>query len=148
MRFIIKITLGLVLFNFFLVLTSSFFPNATEQNNAIDVTTDPSIPNYNNPAALIGGILINPSFLATFFILMAIGGVGGVLSGRNVPLYLGISLIISLLAALYVSSIQVFTKISFNNIYISGLITITTIMIGILFILGVGEMLTGRSDID
>lgn len=146
MRFLIKVTLGLVLFNFFLLLTASFFPNATEQNNAIDVTTDPSIPRYNDPSSGIGPAIVNAGVL--FGILMTAGLFTGILSGRNVPLYLGVSIVISLLASLYVASIQVFTKISFNNIYISGLITITTIMIGILFILGLGEMLAGRSDTD
>jgi len=147
LRFIIKLTLGLVLFNAFLVLTSGFFPKtATEQNNAIDITMNKDIPHYNDPASAISPAITNA--LVIFGIIMAAGLFTGVLSGRNVPLYLGVSIIISLLASLYFASIQVFTKISFNNIYISGLITITTIMIGILFILGFGEMLTGRSDID
>lgn len=151
MRFFIKLVLGMVLFNAFILLLVPFFPNhVAVSSNAYNVTNEYGTT-YDAGVGLddiILKIIGSGWFWAIFTTFSLIGGVGGVLSGRSSPVFIGIAIIIGLIAALYVSTIQIFFGLVNNYPIVTGLLAITTLIIGIYFVFSITDMLTGRSDVD
>lgn len=148
MKFVIRIMIGMVIFNAVLLLFAGYFPSSTYQDSATDVVSEYS--DYDSGVSfdsLVVGIFTNAQSWAVFIVLLAVGGLGGVLTGRNMPLYLGIAVVIGLCSMLYLGTIQIFVAVTRFPI-VSGIFSLFTLVLGILILFSVVSMLTGRQDIE
>jgi len=151
MRFFIKLVLAMVLFNAFIFLLTPFFPNQEMiSGNAVNVTSEYG-SSYNANIGLdsiILNIFTDPSVLIVFSAIFSIGLVVSLaLSGsHNVPLSIGISIIIALIASLYMGTMRIFNSLCDDYSLVYALLSIMTLIIGIYFIFSISDMFAGRSD--
>ena len=149
MKFIYKFILGLFLFNAMLILVASLVPHATLQHGAVDIN-DSRYTNYstmNLEHTLITIFIDNPWGLGIFLALSLLG-VGGVLSGRNTPLFLGIAILIGFFIYMLTGTLNVVLSSVNDYPLVKILVNIILIVIGFVAILSVGDMLTSRSDVN
>lgn len=151
MKFIYVLILGLVLFNGFLLAFSSFFPQSAygpENPNVANVANETVTSSYSGgivnlgsfgvDALLTGGVTMGA--IISFALLGAIIG-----RGQNLPLWLGVGVIIGLISSLWLITTKVFTPM-FGYPVVREIYTVITIVIGILVILGLADIVTLRSD--
>ena len=151
MRFFYKLIIGLILFNSFLIIFSnpSLIPNVTT-HNAKDISGDANYSTYKyDLRAVIGNVIGNNIVtVGTLFgVLLTAGAVISIFTGINMPLYIGISLIVSIVSSLYMMMMDVFTDLM-NYPIVSAIWVLLTIIIGIYFVFSLGDILLGRSDAD
>ena len=155
MRFIIKLIIGMILFNGFIALTSMFFPSASVTLDSTDVLNSSSVVSGYQPGtvgSMFSSVLAGsvPIFGTLMLFGLAGGGFLGVLNQNSAPLYIAIALIISIFAGIYNSTIQVFSGLmdlgGSAGIVTYGIFTLSTIVIGLLIMFGVADMLSGRTD--
>lgn len=151
MRFLIKLIIGMLLFNAFIVIFAQFIPNESLSPNAKDVTGEYGGYKAQNMGSTILNAL-NPlnnlDSSAIFILLMATGGLVGVLSGTNTPMYLGIALVLGLIIYIFNGTVKIFILETENYPVVSALFSVMLIVIGIIAILSVGDILTSRSDVN
>jgi len=153
MKFFVKLIIGMVLFNAFVLFLTPFFPtHTTISGNAADVTNQVNISKYgaqNNLVSVITNIFLDPTVLIVFTSIFGIGAlVSLVLSGsHNVPLSIGISIFVAFVASLYMGTIKVFNSLCEGYPMIYTLLGIITLVIGIYFVFSISEMFSGRSDL-
>jgi hypothetical protein len=148
MKFVYFAILGLLVFNGVLILTASIFDSGLE-GTAVDVEGnygDYSLSHTNTTSLSIVNTLFSSSALGAW------GSVFGVIVGFSVvmSIWLGkyiiaaVGLFLGLVTALYMNLANVFFHI-YNNVYITGIITLVGIAIGILVLYNVIEMFTGQA---
>lgn len=150
MRFLVKLILGMILFNAFIVIFAQFIPNESLTPNAKNITDDYGGYKAQNMGSAILNVLNplnNPDSSAIFILLMATGGLAGVLSGRNTPLYLGIALVLGLIIYIFNGTIKIFIMETESYPVVSALLSVMLIIIGIIAILSIGDVLMSRSDV-
>ena len=143
MRFIWKITLGLILLNSMLVLFSSFFA-ATTGTDAINITSDATFVGYKVSGSFAAML---ESSVLVMGVAFGIGILGAWAVKSTVPI--GVGLFAGFLVALYIGPATVLYNLDpTNNWIISGIISILGIIIGILAALSVTEMFAGQTGVD
>jgi len=161
MRFIYTILLGMVIFQGMLIVLSPVFPTGSTNvgDYAVDpgdIETDPSgdysydstkFKDVSNVGDIILSSFTNWYTLAIIAAFVAASGVTGAFLGgvRNVPMALGVGLFIGVIASIWNSTIGYVTNLTNNNVYISGVFTITTVGIGILIVFLVAEFFMGQT---
>ena len=139
MKFIYFIILGLVIFNSVLILTSGIF-NTSLGDDAEDYNKY----SLNSPSDVIG-VLFSSSALSAwgaFTVIAVVGVIGGIVLKNYI--IAAVAIFLGLVTALYIGASDILFKISDNNVYISGIITLIGIVIGILVLYNVVEMFTGQ----
>jgi len=166
LKFIIKILLGLVLFNAMLIILAPIFPSSatTLGSDAVDPeditsptgaegedTPEPGkkyseISNMgtilknmflNSTTVLIIGIIVGASLLTNFLTRGTV----------NVPLALGIGLFVGIVVSLWINASSIIYSIDpTDSPYISGLIAVTTVGIGIILVFMVSDKLSGTQE--
>lgn len=159
MRFIYVILLGLVIFQGMLVITGPFFPSiATSGTDPIDVedletevesghnVDSAKYSDVGNIGTVILGSFANPVTIAIIGVFVALsGGIGLFLGGaKNIPIAVGIGVIIGLIASLWNSTIGIINPLIASSVYAQGLFTLITVCIGIICVILVGEWLMGQ----
>ena len=150
MRFLIKLIIGMLLFNAFIVIFAQYIPNESLTPNAKNITGDyGGYKAQNMGSAVLNALnpINNPDSSAIFILLMATGGLAGVLSGRNTPMYLGIALVLGIIIYIFNGTVKIFVLETNKYPVVSALFSVMLIVIGIIAILSVGDILTGRSDV-
>jgi hypothetical protein len=150
MRFLVKLIIGMLLFNAFIVIFAQFIPNESLSPNAKNITGEyGGYKAQNMGSAVLNALnpINNPDSSAIFILLMATGGLAGVLSGRNTPMYLGIALILGLIIYIFNGTVKIFVLETNKYPVVSTLFSVMLIVIGIIAILSIGDILTGRSDV-
>ena len=147
MRFIIKLMIGLILFNAMIVIFSGFMPHPTIQNNAVNVTEEYGGYKTINIGNTIKNILLTPDNAGIFITLLGVGALAGIFSGMNIALYLGISIVLGILLTVLNGTLKVFIFLD-NYPVVSALFSVMLIIIGIIAILSVGDTLMSRSDMN
>lgn len=150
MRWLMKIVIGMILFNAFLLLFSPYFVQSggTVHDAASDVA-DEHEEQYGTGRGIEDMLkhwIINARTLGLFLVLLGVGALGGVLTGRNVPLCLGIALVVATISTLYLATIDVFVSLVSQDPMASGFFTIMTFIIGVLVIFSLGDWLSGRQE--
>lgn len=156
MRFIYKLLFGLIIFNACIMLFSGMFNYASVSDldeDAVDVE-DEYGDTYGNPGNLWSGIVSNlfslPSIAALLIIFAGSGVVGKFTSGNySLTLVTGIGLFIGLLSALWISTFQTITEITSSyGLLLNGLVSIITIVVGLLMVFSIIEMLVGQHGVN
>jgi len=143
MKFIYKITLGLLLFNSILLLFSGFFPTDTSQYNAINITEDADYNEYKITGDIFSldtsGVYLGVGSVISFTLI----GVIAAWAFKS-PVPVGAGLFSGFLTSLYVSSSSVLTGLNLtSNPIISGVISLVGIGIGVLAFISIIEMFSG-----
>ena len=141
----------LMLFNSFLVLTAVFFDGNVEYS-AVNITSDSEFSDYQdfgNIGNIILVMLQNPVTWGLIAIVTVSSGVVGYFTGgaKNVALYLGIGLFISVLTGLFSSSITVLTNNQTNPLVL-GTVNMISVILSLLFVFTIAEMLSGQGGVD
>ena len=147
MRTVYKIVMGLMLFNAFLTVYNPFF-NTGLADHAVDYTSDPSITRY-NPAsptdimlAIFGFNNLHAWGAGSIVSLIVLaGGILVALATKNY-VYIGVTLFISIVVGLYTQMSVAISGIGadISNIYVTAVITIVAIAIGLLLVFNVVDM--------
>lgn len=143
MRFIFQLLLGMILFNAMLMVFSPYFPSHTIVSG-VDVVNQSNIIAYQNYD--VRPILENffGVFIGTFFVSIFIGYV----SGGTLPLgqLLGASLVISVFVGLWNGLTSPLVGIASSFPSVAPFYTIFTIVLGIVVMISVVEIFTGKGD--
>jgi hypothetical protein len=147
MRIVYKIALGLLLFNAFLTLFSPIFNTAVSEN-AIDYEAE-DISQYEiKNAGDVMGIIFHSDNIGAWsaVAIVTIAGIGVAFLTKNY-VYIGVTLFVSIIVGLYVKMSSVIAGIgsTYGNIYVTGLITIIGIAIGLIVIFNVIDMFAPAS---
>ena len=134
MKFVYFIILGLVIFNSVLIITSGIFNTSLG-----DDASDYSKYSLSTPSSIIS-ILTSTASIGAWGTLTVAGIIFAI--GLKNYIFVGIGLFLGLVTALYIGASDILFKISSNNVYISGIITLIGIVIGILVLYNVVEMFT------
>jgi len=145
MRTIYKIVLGLLLFNGFLALFSPIF-NEAVSTSAIDEgainITDTNMTKYElkKPTDIMG-IIFTGGMGVWAGAAVAVVALGFALVTKNY-IFIGVGLFVSIIVGLYVNMSVVLTTVGnvADNIYVSGIITLVGIAIGLLVVFSVIDM--------
>jgi len=147
MRFLYKVLIGLIIFNGVLILFSDFFPYSGEGEQAYDVLKEGEEgfeSEYKLDEGLFGGVLTDAVGVAGTVLASAV--IIGILS-HQVTLFVGVGAFIAVVSGLWVTTNGVLTKLA-NYPIVNGLVTIITIVIGILAVLTVVEIFTAQRGVD
>jgi hypothetical protein len=166
LKFVVKILLGLVIFNAMLIILGPIFPSSatTLGSDAVDPEdiTSPTgaegddIPEpgkkyseisdmgdilknmFLNPTTvLIIGVIVGASLLTNFLTRGTV----------NVPLALGIGLFVGIIVSLWINTSNIIYNIDpTDSPYITGLIAVTTVGIGIIIVFMVSDKLSGTQE--
>lgn len=142
MRFIFQLLLGMIFFNAMLIMFSSFFP--VHSVSGVDVVNSSSFSDYQrlNIQSVLTGFF--STFVASFFISIFIGYV----SGGTLPLaqLLGASLVISVFVGLWNGLSSPLVGIANSYPAIMSFYSIFTIALGVVVMISVIEIFTGKGD--
>lgn len=145
MRFIYKVLIGLIIFNGVIIAFSSFFPDASESEHAIDVTGDSSISGYGTiDQGLFGSMVAD--CIAVGGAVFGLNLLAGILT-HQVGLFMGIGAFIAVLSALWSATNGVITSLIDYPI-VNSLVTIIIIVIGVIAVFSVVEMLNAQRGAD
>lgn len=144
MRFIYTILLGLIIFQAMIIIVSPFFPSTTYESQTANITSE--LEEYGN--------ISSSSFLERMFQKeggQAFGTAGAIFGAslvigiftRNLPLFLGIGGLVSLLTGLWRLTSSFLFSIT-NYPYVKELFTLITIATGIVLVITIIETLTGQ----
>ena len=150
MKFIFKLVIGMFLFCGMMLILSQLIPNATLQNNAGNVTNsykDMSAGNLGAQLLNAFNPISNP-WGAGIFAALTLVGVGGVLSGRNTPLFLGIAIMLGLTIYIFSGTIGFFVLESDKYPIVNALFNLLLIGVGFIALFSAGDILAGRSDVN
>lgn len=143
MRFIFKVLLGFVIFNAMLIILASYFPELTSSVNAKDVTNDLSA--YSNIGQLIGNILTVSG--GTFLAAIAIGaGLSRTVNNFPTGSYIGASFIISIILGLWSAVTTPLISLTKSYTILDQWYNLFTICFGIVAIISISEIFTGKGD--
>ena len=143
MRFIYTLLLGLIIFQAMIIIVSPFFPSTTYESQTANMS---ELEEY--------GDLSSSKFLEVMFqegvgqafetagAVFGIALIGGILT-RNLPLFLGIGGLVSLLTGLWRLTSSFLFSIT-NYPYVRELFTLITIATGIVLVITIIETLTGQ----
>ena len=143
MRFIFQLLLGMIFFNAMLIFFGSYFPSHSIATG-VDVVNNTNFSNYQslNIEGLLYGFF--RTFVFTFFVSIFVGYV----SGGTLPLaqLLGASLVISVFVGLWNGLTSPLVGIANSFPTIMPLYTVFTIVLGIVAMISVVEIFTGKGD--
>lgn len=143
MKFIYVVLLGLIIFNGTILLFADFFPDNTEVDHAVDVETE--LSEYGNVGEDMLSTFVGNGLTTSLAIFSGAIVVG--LLTKQLGLFIGIGAFASVVGGLWASTSSIIFNINDNSI-VSGLITLITIAIGIVFIFSVVDMLTGQRSVN
>lgn len=150
MRFVVRILLGLIVFNAILIMTTPFFPIAYEGETpyeAVNVTSDEEYSQYGDFNIDFWGILFGGGGLG--FAAMGVSLIGGTawtLYSKDLK-PLGIATFAGLITTLFITASSVLYNLS-QNVYVLGLISLIGIIIGILIAFTMAESMMGQMGAD
>jgi len=141
------VLLGMILFNFFLMSFSIFFPSSplTSDVNDYDITQNESISKFKNPGAISIGLIIGSIDIAA----LLTGGAATILT-RD-PKFIICGSLVSLSVTLWNGSASVFSNLFFSfkdNIPMQSIFIGVSIGIGFVLTLLVLGILAGQSQVD
>lgn len=147
MKFIYKFAIGIIIFNAMLIFVAALIPdtNPTIQEGAenIDSTYD-----VTNLQGLLGRIFISNPWGFGIFAALSLIGIGGVITGRTTPLFLGISIIFGFMIWALTGTVNVITQNISEYTHVSTFVNIILFVIGLIALLSAGDILTSRSDVN
>jgi len=142
MRVVYKIVLGLLLFNAFLTLFAPIF-SASIDENAMDYEAEDVSQYEIKGIGDIMRIIFHEDNIGawTGIVVVSIAGIGAAILTKNY-IYIGVTLFVSIVVGLYLKMSSVIATIGLqtDNIYVSGIITIVGIAIGIIVVFSVVDM--------
>ena len=145
MRFIYKILFGLIIFNALIILFSGFFVGTLETDKAVDVAGNSTLSQYKDvDQGLFSNMWTNALLVGSAVFSLSI--LLGVLA-KQVALFAGIGAFVALVTSVYSSVNSVIGGLGDYPI-VSGLITIVTIVIGLIAVFSVIEMLNAQRGVD
>lgn len=137
MRFVYILVIGLFAFNMILLTTADFFPKTEYDAFATNTTGNVEYGKYEGGFANI----VLPAVAASFTTF-----IGAVLIGiatKNVGLYTGIGMFMSILTGLWVGVSNILGEL-FKAAYVRDIYLVISICVGILATISIIEMLTGQ----
>jgi hypothetical protein len=152
MRFIFQLLIGMILFNAMLIMFSPYFSTQREGStyNPVNIsdtspgTVGEKLGGYQNLNILdlLSGFFA--TFVTSFFIFTFIGFI----SGGSLPLaqLLGISLVVSVFTSLWGTLSNPLVSIADEFPAVAPFYTIFTIVLGVVVMISVIEILTGKGD--
>ena len=151
MRVVYKIVLGLLLFNAFLTLFAPIFNTAASTSyseNAVNYSsTDMTNYTITNVSSMIGLIFNEANYgaLGTASVIIAAAVIAAFATKSYV--LIGVGLFVSIVIGLYVKMSSIIANIGnqTNNIYVTGIIVIVGIAIGVLIVFNVVDMFAPAS---
>ena len=163
MNILKKIVLGLVIFNAWLIILAPIFPSGTtgisdSATDPDDLATNPrsdqdtqsrQFGDINNLGVVIIGMLVSPVSLGIIGLFVALsGGIGHVFGGaKNIPIAIGIGMFLGIITSLWVATSHVISNVDpTNNPYVSGLLTLIPVVIGIIVVYRVSEMFASQQE--
>jgi hypothetical protein len=145
MRLIFKILLGLIIFNALLVMTSNVFTYESTGVSGENITGGTTYTSFKNMS--LGEVFLN-------FIIIS-GGVFGItlvvsFFGSNAPLgqMIGAGSVIAIITGLWGSLTQPFQSLTAGDPYVSQIYNLFIICVGIVAVMSVIEIFTGKGDVD
>ena len=147
MRTVYKIVMGLMLFNAFLTVFTPFF-NTGLGDKAVDYTTDENATRYNpvSPGSIMLAVFgfgnIHAWGAASIVSLIVLaGGIIVALATKNY-VYIGVTLFVSIVIGMYTSFSVAISGIGadVNNVYVTAIIAIVGLAIGLLVVFNVVDM--------
>lgn len=141
MRVAYKIVLGLLLFNGFLTLFAPIF-NAASGPSIEENVEDISIYKIDDVGDVMGLIFHSDNIGAWSAVaIITIAGIGVAFLTKNY-VYIGVTLFVSIVTGLYIKMSSVIVNIGSDtgNVYVTGIITIVGIAIGLIVMFDVIDM--------
>ena len=153
MRFIIKVLLGLIIFNAMLIIFGPYFPAQTTGVNetAVDVSGTSrynTLGNLGSSGTIISMILTGAGIFGATVLL---GGLTSRLTGiKNFPtgMFMGAGIIISIVASLWVGLSAPLISITSSYPAIGAFYNVLVVCIGVVAVFSVAEIFTGKGDTD
>lgn len=146
MRFIFQLLIGMILFNAMLIVFAPYFPTQASGStyNPVDVDSSSNFDLYRNLNITSLLTTFFTAFVGTFFISILVGFV----SGGTLPLaqLLGASLVISIFVGLWSGLSSPLVGIASEYPSIAPFYTIFTIVLGVVVMISVVEIFTGKGD--
>jgi hypothetical protein len=142
MRVVYKIVLGLLLFNAFLTLFAPIFSTNISESAVDYEAADVSQYEIESIGDIMGIIFHEDNIGAwTGIVVISIAGIGAAILTKNY-IYIGVTLFVSIVVGLYLKMSSVIATIGnqTDNVYVSGIITIVGIAIGIIVVFSVVDM--------
>lgn len=143
MRFIYVVLLGLIIFNGTLLLFADLFPSSTEEDHAVDVSDE--LGSYSDVGEGLlenvvgGGLTVSVS-------IFAVSAIIGVIT-KQLGLFIGIGAFAAVVGGLWAATSSIIFNIGDYPI-VSGLITLITIAIGVVFVFSVIDLLTAQRGVN
>ena len=144
MRVVYKIVLGLLLFNAFLTLFAPVFDAAVNTGLSDDAASSEEIEAY-KPTGVSGiiGAIFSAENLAAWggSVIVLAGGILVAIATKNY-VYIGVALFVSIVIGLYIKMSSVISAIGLDhgNLYVTGIISIVGIAIGLIVVFDVIDM--------
>jgi len=150
MRFIYTLLLGLIIFQAMIIIVSPFFPSTTYESQTTNISELEKYGNLSSSEEFLEDTfrfsLTDPSqsgqAFGTAAAIFLVSLSAGVLS-RNLPIFLGIGGLVSLLTGLWRLTSSFLFSIT-NYPYVRELFTLITIATGIVLVITIIETLTGQ----
>lgn len=142
MRVVFKIMLGLLLFNAIFTLYNPIF-NSGYGNQAV-AHTDTEMENFDllSMENMLSYVFTNANALLSLGVLGFLGLVASIFT-KN-PVFIGAGIFIGVITSMYISFSNIIsqlgTQATGNNIYVTGIITIIGIAIGVLAMFNIVDM--------
>ena len=146
MRFIFKLALGMIIFNAMLIMLGSYFPTHSTYSTK-DVTSDATVSTWGNlDEGTITGFIISG---AEIFIAIILAGGILKLAGFTLPIgmFIGAGIVITLFLTLWLGYTSPIVGIS-KDMGIYNWYNLFMILFGIIIMMSVAEIFTGKGDID
>ena len=152
MRFIFKLALGMIIFNAMLIMLGQYFPDANDITTKNPMTDDPNVDKeVGEYKSLNKGTITNwiIDFAGIFGGTVLIGALASKLAGFTISInqFIGASLIISIFFSLWNGFTSPLVGIS-ESMGLTTWYDLFLILFGIIVILSVAEIFTGKGDID
>ena len=151
MRFIFKLALGMIIFNAMLIMLGQYFP-AHGTISAIDPTVEGNTTKYKAVQKLdVASMVVDFAsiFGTTLGTVTLIGILAKWLAGYTIPIgpFIGASIVISLFMSLWSGFTSPLVGIS-TDMGLLNWYNLFMILFGIILLMSVAEIFTGKGDID
>lgn len=144
MRFIYVVLISLIVFNGLVVALAPLFPGNTYSDVGVDVEDE--LDSYSGFSSDMLGTLIGNAWgvgIGIFVFSVVIGALTG-----HLGLFMGIGAFVSVVCSLWYSTMGIIGVLTDGFDYVNSIVTIITIVIGVIFVFSVVEMLTGQKAVN
>lgn len=151
MRFITQLAIGLIVFNAMLIMVSSFFPVTTIEDIPVDVINKTEYAQYSNSSSFnldAWDIMFGSGTGGIFGLIIGLAIGGGLAWVTKSPVPIGACTFGGFIAGLFMGTWGTLETLGSFNAYVSTLISIIGLIVGILIAATIIEALMGQQGAD